>query len=262
MFNGIGVEGAMSAQAHNFLEQDSAGGRNAEDVVRYLKHAIISGTHWYIALLTAIGMWNVTEEDYAGKHYRYIVGGDAFNYFLLVKRLCHTIYKMIPQGERESLLLLGKPPLELDMRQVHELLGNTRYQAYLNYLYGVVVENALMQYVEDEIRKEQHAAAFHKRSNISEEAYRRIYGTGKAELQERFVLEAGSKLVNPSAAQLDEEFTYWRFKYRLKYCNKEKVASDTRKGLKKLHNYPPTQLTVYESPSDKSPVIDSGLDWR
>ena len=31
------------------------------------------------------------------------------------------------------------------------------------------------------------------------------------------------------------EFNYWLFKYRMKTSDKAKVASDTRKGLKQLH---------------------------
>lgn len=31
-----------------------------------------------------------------------------------------------------------------------------------------------------------------------------------------------------------QEFTYWLFKYRLKNCDKERVASDTRKGVEYL----------------------------
>ncbi|MEK7280882.1 MAG: hypothetical protein AAB037_00825, partial [Chloroflexota bacterium] len=28
-----------------------------------------------------------------------------------------------------------------------------------------------------------------------------------------------------------KEFTYWLFKYRVKYCDKSRVASDTKKAL-------------------------------
>ena len=32
------------------------------EAIRYLKQAINSGKHWYIALLEAIGLWNAAEE--------------------------------------------------------------------------------------------------------------------------------------------------------------------------------------------------------
>ncbi len=254
----------MDYRSRSFLEQNDIGCGNADDIVRYLKHTIAGGTHWYIALLNAIGKWNIAEEDHAGKHYKYVIDGDAFDYFLLAKRLCYAIRKMIPEGEREDLLLLGKPPLELDNNRMRELIGNTKYQAYLNYLYGVLVEDAIEQYVEDEVRKEQHAAVFHKKINIPEEAYHRIYGAGRAELQERFKAESCHRIAGYSTSSNKKEFTYWRFKYRLKYCNKEKVASDTRKGLKKLNDYRTTQFASCEPLSDHSPlipVIDVGIDW-
>ncbi len=33
-----------------------------------------------------------------------------------------------------------------------------------------------------------------------------------------------------------KEFTYWLFKYRMLHCDKAKVASDTRKGLRLLQH--------------------------
>ncbi len=255
---------ADSDRMQDFLEQMDIDGDNADDVVRYLKYAIINGMHWYIALLNAVGKWNIAEEDYSGKHYQYIIGGDALDYFLVVKRLCHAVHKLIPEKERKDLLLLWKPPLELDNNRVRQLMGNAKYQAYLNYLYGVVVEDALTRYVEDEVRKEQHASVFIKRNNISEEACHRIYGVGRAELRKRFKIEMRGRIIEIHTLGEKKEFTYWRFKYRLKYCNKEKVASDTRKGLKKLNNDRLVQMNKSANSSVSSsemPVIDIGMDW-
>ena len=236
----------MNNGYHNFLEQTDIDCDNAEDIVRYLKYVINHGTHWYIALLNAICKWNIAEENYVGKHYRYIIGGDALDYFLLVERLCHTVYRLIPERERKDLLLLGKPPLELDNNRMRQLMGNAKYQAYLNYLYGVVVEDSLIQYVEDEVQKEQQASVFLKKGNIFEEACNRIYGIGRSELQEHFQTEMGEQCTGFSTVEKEKEFTYWRFKYRLKYCNKEKIASDTRKGLKNLNNNRTARHTLRE----------------
>ena len=61
--------------------------------------------------------------------------------------------------------------------------------------------------------------------------FRRIYGETEHELLTRFrKLHHRRRLKSIS---LDEyrEFTYWLFKYRIKYNDKERVASDTRKAL-------------------------------
>ncbi|MDE2639577.1 MAG: hypothetical protein OXI03_03230, partial [Chloroflexota bacterium] len=46
-----------------------------------------TGRPWHEALLAAIAAWDVTEETAAGREYRYLVGGDAFDWLLLAERL-------------------------------------------------------------------------------------------------------------------------------------------------------------------------------
>ena len=52
--------------------------------IRHLEQAILSGKHWYIALLEAIGLWKKAEEDYDGRHYCYLVAEEAFERILSV----------------------------------------------------------------------------------------------------------------------------------------------------------------------------------
>jgi hypothetical protein len=69
---------------------------------------------------------------------------------------------------------------------------------------------------------------------VDNEAYRRIYGATEAVLLKRFRRERGyPRLKSISLTEL-KEFTYWLFKYRLKQCEKAKVASDTKKALEYL----------------------------
>ncbi|GAI16526.1 unnamed protein product, partial [marine sediment metagenome] len=53
-----------------------------DEVIRYLEQAIVSGKHWYIALLEAIGLWTTAEETHNGRHYRYLIAGEAFDWLL------------------------------------------------------------------------------------------------------------------------------------------------------------------------------------
>ena len=47
--------------------------------------------------------------DVGGRTYRYLVGGEAFDWLLLAERLCDEIEDLIPDDEREALLFLRPP---------------------------------------------------------------------------------------------------------------------------------------------------------
>ncbi len=72
-------------------------GGNTE-AIRYLEQAIIGGKHWYIALLEAIGLWTGSEETYNGRHYCYLIDGEAFDWLLLAERLCEAVDEPATRG--------------------------------------------------------------------------------------------------------------------------------------------------------------------
>ena len=204
------------------------------EAIEHLQQAIADGKHWYIALLEAIGLWTAAEEVYNGRKYRYLIANEAFDWLLLAERLCAEVEGLIPEGEKEALLFLGKPPVELTNKEFKDLIGSTKYRSYLNYLYGVTVEEALMLAVEQEVRKEQSLRAYSSERHVSDEAYRRIYGASQKELLARFSAEKGYAPEDTVEFAQLKEFTYWLFKYRLKNCDKARVASDTKKALNEL----------------------------
>ena len=207
---------------------ESAGDREA---LEHLRRELASGRHWYPALLEAIGLWSSPEDTHNGCRRRYLIGGEAFDWLLLAERLCQEVDDLIPRDEQEALLLYGRPPLELGEEEFRGLVGQAKYQAYLNYLYGVIVEEALLLAVEQEIEKERHAYIFSRSSPDFEDGYQRVYGADRPTLLRRFRKETGHpERAGSTLAEL-KEFTYWLFKYRLKNCDKARVASDTRKGL-------------------------------
>ncbi len=202
---------------------------------RYLKQAILGGKHWYIALLEAIRLWDISEETRDGRVYHYLIDGEACDWLLIAERLCEAADN-VPEDEKANLLFRGEPPLNLSLEQFKELIGGIKYHQYLNYFYGVTVEEALLLAVEEEIQKERRAAGLDKDSDATNEAYRRIYDATKAILLRNFRKKKGySQLKSVSLSEL-KEFTYWLFKYRLKYNDKAKVASDTKKALIWLNN--------------------------
>ena len=203
--------------------------------IEHLKQAIASGEHWYLALLEAIKLWNSAEEDYNERHYCYLIEGEAFDWLLLAERLCQEISDSIPEKEKNDLLFFDHPPLELTKEEFKKLIGAAKYRAYLNYLYGVLVEEALISAVVDEIRKERRASGLNKHEDILDKAYQRIYGDSQASLLGSFRKEKQYPKHKSTTLTELKEFTYWLFKYRLKICDKSRVASDTNKALMQMH---------------------------
>ena len=205
--------------------------------IQHLKRAIAEGKHWYLALLEAIRLWVSPEEDYHGRHYRYLIDNEAFDWLVLAERLCEEVDELIPEKEQIDLLFFDRPPVELTKDEFKELIGNAKYQAYLNYLYGVLVEEFLILSVTEEIRKRRRTLGLTEDGEISDEVYQRIYGATQLELVECFRRDKGYPERKSITVGEVKEFTYWLFKQRVKRCDKSCVASDTKKALVKLNYY-------------------------
>jgi len=204
------------------------------EAIKHLQQAVSSGKHWYIALLEAIGLWTTAEETYNGTTYRYLIADEAFDWLVLAERLCQTVDSLLPEDEELALLFRGKPPLDLTTDRFKELIGSRKYHQYLNYFYGISVEEALVVAVQNEVRKERHTSGYNNEPNLVDEVYQRIYGATKAVLLKRFRQEKGYHQTRSISLTELKEFTYWLFKYRLKHCDKARVASDTKKALGQL----------------------------
>ncbi|MEE9202128.1 MAG: hypothetical protein V3U31_02900 [Dehalococcoidia bacterium] len=208
--------------------------REPEALERF-RECLKAGKPWYPCLLEAIAIWDQAEEEVDGRSYHYLVGGEAFDWLLLAQRLCAEVDGLVPSEEVEALLCDARPPEETDRRQFRRLIGADKHRAYLNFFYGVVVEEALMGVVEDEVRKERRGVGLLEEPGLMDEVCQRIYDASHSTLLERFRRERG--YLQEPVMGLDElkEFTYYLFKYRVKHSEPDKVASDTRKGLLYLH---------------------------
>lgn len=215
-------------------KQLSISGAGDNEALRHLRQAAAEGKHWYIALLESISLWSLTEEDHEGCHLCYLIADEAFDWLLLAQRLCQAVDGQIPDGEVQDLLFCGKPPLDLTKREFKNLIGSDKYRAYLNYFYGVTVEEALILAVENEIGKEQQALGYGQGRDFADEAYLRLYGASKPILLERFRTGKGYPKRKSTGLGELKEFTYWLFKQRLQLWDKARVASDTKKGLEEL----------------------------
>ena len=209
--------------------------RGGFEIVCQMREAIASGKPWHIALLEAIGLWILPQEEWEGRPYRYLLRQEAFDWLLLAERLCGELNGALPASECERLLFYGQLPEELTASQLKELIGVNKYRTMLNFWYGVVVEEALQLAVEEEVRKEERGKGHPDSEHFEEEASQRLYGDGRIELLKEFRHQAGYKDRHHTDLTELREFTYWLFRLRLDKWDPARVASDTRKGLGRLY---------------------------
>jgi 8-oxo-dGTP pyrophosphatase MutT (NUDIX family) len=215
-------------------------GAPAIDPVAHLRAELDAGTQWFDALMQAIALWELPEERVDGRTYRYLISGEAFDWLLLAERLIGEFFERVPQGEAEALLFEGASPGEsgrIDDAQLRELVGETKHRAHLNYIYGVVVEEALQYVTELELAKEVVNVGVRDGRDAEERidpVYERIYGSPREALVREFRGEQQKPHGEMMLLAEFREFLYWLFRYRVKNQEPARVASDTRKALAQL----------------------------
>lgn len=202
-------------------------------IIADMRAAVEGGDHWFLALMTAVRSWPVPVEEVNGRLYRYLVGGEAFDWLLLAERLLDEMPDLVPENEAEAFLFEGQLPIEVDEAELERLLG-AKHKAHLNFVYGVRVEEALQLAVQGEVQKERFSTNIWENDHLDDGVFNRIYGSTKACLVGEFRVQQG--LPEGDSLSLSElrEFTYWLFKHRMKNHDPARVASDTRKGLAQL----------------------------
>ena len=205
---------------------------NAEPpAVTYLLRAAETGRPWAPALVEAIGMWTAPRERVDGRDLTYLVAGEAFDWLLLAERLLRAVPDAVPPEERERLLFGGELPSGVSHEQFKDALGPEKYRAYLNFFYGVVVEEALWLATERDVSKRLGVRGRQDGAGVEDLVMRRLYGAEMAPLVRRFNRERGcARSVRLTLAEWTE-FTYWLFKLRVGRSDSARTASDTRRGL-------------------------------
>ena len=204
------------------------------EAVIHLRQAIQAGKAWQEALLEAVGMWTLPEERHRGRTYRYLVRDEAFDWLLLAERLCSELDGLVPAEDKERLLFEGELPDGIGVAQFRDYLGYNKHRAFLNFWYGVVVEEALQLAVEEEVRKQHRSRGFPDSEEFAEQAFLRLYSETRTNLLREYLKERG----RPNGRSLNiaemKEFTYGLFKRRIEMWDPARVASDTKKGLVRL----------------------------
>lgn len=219
----------MTVETNQLVYDDLT--RSPKDVIAALRAALTAGQPWFPALLAAVQRWRLPYEIVGDRHYHYLIGGEAFDWLLLAERLLDAVADLVPVEEREALIFHGAAPGLSDDENFKRAIGPAKHRAHLNFVYGVTVEEALQLSVEEDVHKEVRCRAWGFDLRTDESVFQRIYLKPREELLTLFREQRA--LPNTPALTFAElkEFTYWLFKYRLRQCDRAKVASDTRRGL-------------------------------
>ena len=205
-----------------------------DETVLRMRQAIQDGQHWFEAVLDAVAHWRLPGERIGQRDYRYLIHGEAFDWLLLAERLLDEVPDLVPPAERDALIWENRWPIEMEDNDFALRIGTVKHSAHLNFLYGVLVEEALQLSVEEEIHKEVRSRAWGQDGRVDEPMYQRIYGKSREELFSLHYEETGILMTHEVSYGDWRAFTYWLFKHRLKRQDKARVASDTRKGLAQL----------------------------
>ena len=217
------------------MDSNSTNGDDSRRLaVDHLNTALADGRDWPEALLTAMALWTVPSEVRGKRKYDYFIAGEAFDWLLLAERLLNESRDVVPEDEVETLLFEGRFPDRFDTERIPELLGGDKYRGYLNYHYGVTVEEALQLACEMELRKRDTSNGVRYRNAYSEQVFPLIYRKSREELLCMFRETETLDPEGESSMAEHRAFTYWLFKYRWANSDKARIASDTTKGLRQL----------------------------
>jgi hypothetical protein len=204
------------------------------EAVARMRAALADGADWFDALLDAVSVWEAPEEYVNGRRYRYLIGGEAFDWLLLAERLLDDLDGAVPAEQREALLFFGRPPRPLDDADFRRAIGDAKHSAHLNFVYGVVVEEALQLTVEEEVLKERRSCVWMTRESLEHQVFERIYGHSRDDLLDMYRTQADLPGADSMSYAELLDFTYWLFKYRVNQHDPARVASDTRKAMIQL----------------------------
>ena len=202
--------------------------------IKHLSDSLRKGRDWPTCLFESMALWTSAEDVYRGRRQTYFIAGEAFDWLLLAERLCNSARNLIPQQERDSLLFNGQFPSYFNPSTIKNLLGIEKYRGFLNFFYGITVEEALLLATELEVQKKHEGNGLLYIEDHTDEAFRKVYRKSMHELLSCFRKSNNYSSRNTMNVSEAKEFTYWLFKYRVANADKAKIASDTRKGLNQI----------------------------
>jgi hypothetical protein len=210
---------------------------SSEIILQRLRERVEAGDEWYPALMQAAHDWPLEEEEVDGERFVYMLDGEALDLLRLCERLALVVEDLVPDGQLLALLANDRPPEETAHGDVKSLIGAGKYRAYLTFIYGVLVEEMVVQAVLEELRKRHRTSGRTYFDADLDDAYTYVYGRAVDELLEAFRKEKAIPRRSRMTVTRKKEFTFWLFKLRLRSSDKSRVASDTKRALTLLHRY-------------------------
>lgn len=253
-------------EAGEALTAEAAATDPEELLERFRIAATMPDGDWRLALIETMASWPLAKEEIDGRTFVYLLAGEAFDWRTLAERILAAPDIPIPQEEREALLLDSALPAGLNEEEFRRRIGFAKSSGFLNYFYGVTVEQAIFLAVEEEIRKRRYARGFSPDDVGSDAAYEILYGATRSELITEFGGETGNRVSRASRGpeRADgnlvnvDHFTYWLFQRRFKNADPARIASDTRKGLEQLERMRLAQARKNSDDTFARPYIDLG----
>jgi len=205
------------------------------DVIRVFHQSVINGNNWVKELLNVIKYWSIPEEIVGKFTYKYLLQKEAFDWKMLANRIINESRDLIPAKEAHELLFNNIIPNGYTSHSFKNAIGFDKYTGHLNYFYGIIIEECLLYAVEEEIQKERYSNGLTNYTNVTTEAYKKIYGYPEKILINQFQKSNYGKTNDLREITELKEFTYWLFKLRINTKDSSRIASDTAKGLKKFN---------------------------
>ena len=204
--------------------------------INHLNNSIKNGKSWFIALLESISLWTKPEEKYNDNNYIYFLDGEAFDWLVLAERLCYEINNFnLYKEEIEKFITYGKLPEVISLSIFKNSIGHSKYRGYLNYFYGITIEESLLISVESEIQKRNLSNGKQFNQDYTELAFENIYLSSQTLLLNIFYEDHKIKPKKYLTITESKLFTYWLFKYRLRSSDKSRSASYTKKGINQFY---------------------------
>ena len=210
---------------------------SSEIILQRLRERVEAGDDWYFVLMQAAREWPLDEEEVDGERFVYLLDGEALDLLRLCERLALVVEDLVPEGQLLALLANDRPPEHSAYGDLKSLIGAEKYRAYLTFIYGVLVEEMVVQAVLEELRKRHRTSGRTHYDADVDDAYTYVYGRPRDELLEAFRKEKGVQRRSRMTLTRKKEFTFWLFKLRLRNSDKSRVASDTKRALTLLHRY-------------------------
>ena len=177
---------------------------------------------WRAALICAVGEQPLTNDS------PHLVSNDAFNWKGAAWAIAATTRDFPSQAVVERWLKDSNEHGGYGEGEFRRYIGDERFNAHLNFFYGVTIERATILAKFIQLTKfVRTSGLFPERIAMQNRTFKDLYGGGVRTLFTEFTLSHGP---NPPRG-LSHQFVYWLFKHRLAHSEPAKVASDTKLGL-------------------------------